>query len=99
MEKAKGYAINKTISKIYMWGKKNFFFILFGLSLECGAVPLIWDSANVSPIFKKGISCCQLQAYFSYMYLVQCHGTHHMLKFSYADGCVTYSMVSKRDVL
>ena len=53
MEKAKGYAINKTISKIYMWGKKTFF-ILFGLSLECGAGPLIWDSANVSPIFKKG---------------------------------------------
>ena len=28
--------------------------VLFERSLESGAVPLIWNSANVSPIFKKG---------------------------------------------
>ena len=28
--------------------------LLFERSLESGAVPLIWNSANVSPIFKKG---------------------------------------------
>ena len=29
---------------------------LFKRSLESGAVPLIWNSANFSPIFKKGIN-------------------------------------------
>ena len=43
---------------------------LFEHSLESGAGPFIWNSASVSSKSRRGISCCQLQTFFSYMYLV-----------------------------